>query len=282
MGVALAVLLVFYACGDDDGSAGGRCAGAGVAGTRTVTVDAGGLQRSFVLSVPDSALRGEAVPLVVLFHGVLADGASILDLTGMAEKGAAEGFITVAGDGIGRSWNAGLCCDPAAAMEVDDVAFARAMIEAVEAEYCIDRDRVFATGFSNGAAMTFRLLCEARELFAAFAPVAGSLALIPCEPSAATPVEIINSVDDPVVPFALGEFSLTTSVEFNGCGESLLREEVAANTTCEVATECSGGVRTALCAVEGLSHQWPGGSDDVDGAFAATDHIWDFFGAATR
>ncbi len=254
------------------------CAGkSGVAGRRSVTIESNGLQRTFELVVPDSALRGQPAPLVLLYHGVLADGDGILTLTGMAEKGAAEGFITVAGDGVGASWNAGLCCGEAMAREVDDVQFARDMVAAVEAEYCIDVDRIYATGFSNGAAMTFRLYCEANDLFAAFAPVAGSLALTRCEPSDFKPVEIVNNTDDPVVPFSLGNFSFVSSVGTNDCGDERFFEEPAENVTCEVAGGCGEEVRTALCAVEGLDHHWPGGARNPEGPFFATDYIWDIF-----
>ncbi len=279
MSVVLMACGIVVGCGDDDESgAGPACAGKdGVAGTRSVTIESGGLSRTLIVSVPESALTGDPAPLVLLYHGVFADGESILTLTGMEEKAAEEGFIVAAGDGVGQSWNAGLCCDPAAMMEVDDVLFARDMIAAVEAEYCVDTSRVFATGFSNGAAMAFRLVCEASDLFAAFAPVAGSLALVPCHPSAVKPIEIINDVDDPIVPFALGEFSFSEALVWNECGDGRDFEQPASTVICEVAEQCAGSSRTALCGVEELSHQWPGSLTNPEGPFFATDHIWDFF-----
>jgi polyhydroxybutyrate depolymerase len=271
--------LALAACGDDDGS--NECTGRlGPAGTRELTVESAGVQRTFLVTAPESALIGEPVPLVVVYHGVLADAATIQTVTGFPEKAAAEGFITVAGDGIGRSWNAGLCCDPAMSMGVDDVEFARDMVAAVAAEYCIDERRVFATGFSNGSAMVFRLACEASDRFTAFGPVGGSLALLPCTPSQPRPIEIINNVDDPIVPFALGEtFSFPAALEWNGCDDNLTTEQPAATATCRAAI-CAGEHRTAFCGVEGLSHVWPGGATDPDGEFRATDHIWSFFAAA--
>lgn len=279
----MAGIALVLGCGDDDSdSFQSLCAGKqGSAGTQRMTIESNGMERTFTVAVPDSALTGRPAPLVALYHGVLADSASILALTAMAEKGDAEGFITVAGDGVERSWNAGLCCDPAATMEIDDVQFTRDMIAAVEEEYCIDRDRVFATGFSNGAAMTFRLLCEAGDLFAAYAPVAGSIASFPCEPDELRPVDIINSVDDPLVPFTLGEASFGAAVAINGCGDGRTIEQPADNTTCEVAVSCAADTRTALCGAEGLGHEWPGGASNPEGPFFATDHVWDFFVSST-
>ena len=41
---------------------------------------------------------------------------------------------------------------------------------------CIDRDRVYATGMSNGGMLVHRLGCAMPDRFAAIAPVAGTLA----------------------------------------------------------------------------------------------------------
>ena len=53
--------------------------------------------------------------------------------------------------------------DPA----TDDVAFARAIFEWMPEHLCLDRSRLFAMGFSNGGAMTFRLQCEFSHLLRA-------------------------------------------------------------------------------------------------------------------
>jgi len=137
-----------------------------------------------------------------------------------------------------------------------------------------------AFSFSDGSAMVFRLVCEASDLLAAFAPVGGSLALIPCEPSRERPIEIINNVDDPIVPFALGaDFSFPQAMAWNHCAGELSTETPAANAECRVARDCAQGVRTGFCAVDGLSHVWPGGGLNPDGPFSATDHVWSFFAA---
>jgi len=277
--VLLALAVVLAACGDE-GSVG-ACAGrTGVAGTRTITLESGGLERSFLLTVPDSALAsGEPVPLVVVYHGVFGTAEVIQAVTGFPEKAAAAGFITAAGNGVGESWNAGVCCSPASDEHVDDVGFTRDMVAAIESEYCIDPARVYTTGFSNGAAMVFRLACEAADLFAAFSPVAGSLAISPCMPAEPRPIEIINNVSDPVVPFLLGQISFNEFLGLDGCSPARESSQPAANASCEIAPECADGVTTSLCAVEGLNHQWPGGATNPLGPFRATDAVWEFFSA---
>ena len=261
-------------------SAGGRCAGkAGAPGTRQVAIQSGGLQRTFLLSVPESALRGEPVPLLLLYHGSNGDGAKEMGITGFDRKAAAEGFIAAAGDGTRRSWNSGFCRNPdgaACVTDVDDVGFTRDMVAAIEREYCIDPQRVYATGFSKGAAMVFRLACEASDLFAGFAPVAGGFAFAPCEPVAPRPLQIINGSADTVAPPGFGRLAYEEFVQLNGCNE--VRETTAptASASCELAPQCAGGAVTEFCTVD-VAHHWPGGATDAEGEFAATDAVWQFF-----
>ncbi|MEW6272827.1 MAG: PHB depolymerase family esterase, partial [Thermodesulfobacteriota bacterium] len=248
------------------------------AGTRELTVASGGRERGFRLVVPESALGGVPVPLVVLFHGSNGDGAKQIAMSRFDRKAAAEGFVVAAGNGVDRSWNTGFCRDPggrACVTEVDDVAFARDLVAAAAREACIDPERVYATGFSKGAAMVLRLACEASDLFAAFAPVAGALT-IPCAPERPRPILLVNALDDVAAPFALAEASFDRLALSNGCGET--RETILASEggTCEAAPDCRDGATTALCAVPG-HHRWPGGAADPAGTFDATDAVWRFF-----
>jgi polyhydroxybutyrate depolymerase len=279
--LALVSLLALAACSDgNDGAA--ACAGKnGPAGRREITIASGGRERTFVLDVPDSALGGGPVPLVLVYHGVFSTGAEIEANTGFPDKAAAEGFITAAGDGIGKSWNAGVCCQPAQGENVDDVGFTRDMVATIASAYCIDSSRVYATGFSNGAAMVFRLACEAADLFAAFAPVGGSLALFPCEPAQPRPIQITNMISDPVVNYRLGEFSFGELLKLNACSDARAPMQLAANASCEIAPECADGATTAFCSVSDLGHRWPGGTLDPDGPLFATDSTWDFLSAFT-
>jgi poly(3-hydroxybutyrate) depolymerase len=261
-------------------SAGDRCVGrTGAWGTRQVAIQSGGLQRTFLLSVPESALRGAPVPLLLLYHGSNGDGAKEMGITGFDRKAAAEGFIAAAGDGTSRSWNSGFCRNPdgaACVTDVDDVGFTRDMVAAIGREYCIDPQRVYATGFSKGATMVFRLACEASDLFAGFAPVAGGFAFAPCEPAAPRPLQIINGSADAVAPPGLGRLAYEEFVGLNGCNEVRETTSPAATASCELAPQCVGGAVTEFCTVD-VAHHWPGGATDPDGEFAATDAIWQFF-----
>jgi polyhydroxybutyrate depolymerase len=73
--------------------------------------------------------------------------------------------------------------------KVDDVDFARRVIESVAELARIDRARIYATGHSNGAMMAYRLAAEAADEIAAIAAVAGAMNLRgEFAPSRAVPV----------------------------------------------------------------------------------------------
>jgi hypothetical protein len=59
--------------------------------------------------------------------------------------------------------------------QVDDVAFARSMVDYTVKNMCGDSTNVFAIGFSNGGMMSNRLGCQAADLFKAIGPVAGNI-----------------------------------------------------------------------------------------------------------
>ena len=138
--------------------------------------------RSFSVYLPNqSANSCEPLPVVFAFHGVLMNGQTMAEMTDLHELGARCGFIVVYPDGSGhgrfRTWNAGGRSGRLERVAEDDVGFVRAMLRIVQSKYCVDPDRIHATGFSNGAMMCYRLAVEMPHVFASIAPVAGTLAV---------------------------------------------------------------------------------------------------------
>ena len=84
-------------------------------------------------------------------------------------------YRPIAAETVARAWNAGSCCGSPARTPIDDIGFVLAVLDAVAAEYNLDPDRVYATGFGNGGMMAYRLGCEAADRFAAIAPVVSAL-----------------------------------------------------------------------------------------------------------
>lgn len=168
-----------------------------------------GLVRTYDVYVPSSYDGQTAVPLVVDFHG-FTDGFDFQRLlSGWQEKAEDEGFIAAWPQGLGiiPGWNAETCCGEAVLWNIDDVGFARDLVADLSQRGSIDAARVYATGLSNGGALSHYLGCHAADVFAAVAPVSYMLPVLfesTCNPSRPMPVMHFHGRYDPIVPYYTG------------------------------------------------------------------------------
>lgn len=124
----------------------------------------------------------------------------MLKLTEMDAAATARGFVTIALDGVHGSYNGGDCCGDAAKAKIDDVGTVSAILDEVEATYCIDEHRVHATGFSNGGFLAHSLACSASNRIASIATAGAVLGVRDCAPARPVSVLMINGVGDDVIP----------------------------------------------------------------------------------
>jgi polyhydroxybutyrate depolymerase len=136
----------------------------------------GHIRRWFTF-VPSSYKKGNTVPLVVAIHGYTS---AITAFTGdsrwqdVAEvNGFIVAFVQAYPDAVMGNIPAPLWHQYGfpPSQPIDDVSFIKQVIEITERDYSIDASRVYATGHSNGAGMTWRLALDIPEVFAACAPV---------------------------------------------------------------------------------------------------------------
>lgn len=86
--------------------------------------------------------------------------------------------------------------------DADDVGFIRALLDEAAVAFAFDPRRLYVTGASNGGMMTYRLLIELPQRFAAGAAFVANL---PAEddrlrkPVLPTPLMIMNGTEDPLV-----------------------------------------------------------------------------------
>jgi len=274
-------------------------------GTHRFTLQHGGIERQYLVHLPRSYDAARPSAVVFSFHG----GGGNMELQaddryhGLVAKAESVGYIAVFPNGYSRlpggrlaTWNAGLCCGPAVSNNIDDVGFVRAIMREITARYSIDKDRVFANGFSNGAMLAYRLGCEMADTFRAIAPVAGTEGVAECRPSRPVSVLHMHSRDDDNVRFEGGAGSASrTKVAFvsvqetvsrwvrrNSCQPTPRRVVERPGAYCEAYSGCSGGARVMLCVTERGGHAWPGGVKVMSGepgptALSATDISWEFF-----
>jgi len=291
--------------------AGGHATGAPPQQPTTIPVgqsaqalEFGGLTRTFHLYRPDG-LSG-AVPLVVMLHGGYGDGAQAERAYNWDAEADSGRFLVAYPDGVDRAWNAGTCCGRPQRTGIDDVGFLTNMVASIEQQTSVDADRVYVTGMSNGAMMALRLGCQT-NLFAAIAPVAGTL-LTDCSHAAPTSVLQIHGTADDRVPYngRPGEaFSSagTPNVDgppvpsVNATWRAINACSTPASTTAgDVTTQtagCPDGRTVELITIAGAGHQWPGGAPSPiaqrignlpppSTALNATDTIWQFFSQNNR
>ena len=205
-------------------------------------------------------------PLVVALHGWRNDPASLAAAAGLDGFADAHAFLLAYGVGLGRSWNAGGCCAPAASSGSDDVAYLAEVVASMAGRRLVDGHRVYVLGFSNGGMLAERAACERPGLFAAAGSVAGPL-LVRC--ASPVPVRLVqlHGLEDRTVPYAGGS---SASLGLTLPSSAALPRVVAGQVP---------GSTVALVGIPGLGHRWPNRRrDGLDG----TAELWSFLSAWSR
>ncbi|MDH3623527.1 MAG: hypothetical protein OEQ49_06600 [Myxococcales bacterium] len=263
-----------------------------------VDLEFGGESRSYELHVPPSYDGNTPMPLLLNFHGFTSNGPQQQFFSEMDGTADERGFVVAYPNGIASSWNGGSCCGAAQAEDIDDVGFARAVIDDIGGRGCIDLSRVYAAGMSNGGFLSHRLACEAADVIAAIGPVAGVLVLDPAKCTPSRPISVIQfyGTEDPLVPYDGGGLAGGLSApetqagwaERNGCTGGSTVTYSNGDVTCETIDQCDGNVTVTMCTVEGGGHCWPGQTlcgqilESIDLGRSTTDIIaneamWDLF-----
>jgi len=275
------------------------------AGEITRGLTHGGLERSYILYVSASVNWSQPVSLVFVFHGGTGNAESAIRMSGFNEVADQNGFLVAYPNGTGRlsddkllTWNGGDCCGYAQQKNVDDVGFVRAIVSDLQSLANIDAKRIYASGMSNGGILSQRLACEAADVFAAVAPVAGTLNFSPCNPSQPISVIEFHGTGDQHIPYdgGFGPKSLVNvdfvSVQdsvgfwtlFDGCA-SQSQTDSFDDIQHETWTGCKASTSVELYMVVDGGHAWPGGAagrtdaDQPTQSISASQLIWKFFAA---
>lgn len=222
---------------------------------------------------------GEPVGLVLSLHGGGGSGLSQRGLTGFDTVADAHNLLVVYPDGYEKSWADGRGASPADRRHINDVAFLVGLVTKLQHDYGVAPGHVFVTGMSNGGFMSNRLACDRADVFAAVAPVAGTLGVgVACHPSQPVSVWEAHGTADPLVPFKGGavrgrgglshSISADTMVDkwrsADGCRSVPAREalpDVRDGTVVHryVYTECAANTEVVFLRIDRGGHTWPGG-----------------------
>ena len=279
-------------------------------------INVDGLERTYVIYIPKGYNAKKPSPVVIVLHGGGGTGRGTMDMTKMPAKADEAGFLAVFPDGTApfhsqpakfgtnpQTWNDGSGRGNSGKRNVDDVAFINAMIDDIVTTFKVDQQRIFATGLSNGASMTFRLGVELSQRIAAIAPVAGHFWMENSQPNRPVPMLYITGTDDPLNPIEGGPISvpwwgysdvkppvqdaIMNWVELIGCPvePEVIHDEKGVKAFAY--KPCQGNTEVIYYTVEGLGHHWPGGKSKpylperivgkTSDKLIANDVIWDFF-----
>jgi polyhydroxybutyrate depolymerase len=175
-------------------------------GWHRLSIEVDGLERWFRVFVPSRNMAG--APVILLLHG----GGRSMDKIFSKRAGAArewpelakrQQFLLLAPNGINP-----LTGNPGGEMQqwnsVRDVSFLLRLLEWAHAKFQTDSKRVYVTGASNGGMMTYKMLIDHPEVFAAGAAFLANLTDELAQDSRLArpvPIMIVNGTKDPLVNY---------------------------------------------------------------------------------
>ena len=257
--------------------------------------DTNNIQREFYLHMPNNLPSNS--PIVYVFHGHGGSGASIMSTTAFNLLADQNNFAVcypaglIDGSGL-TAWDVG---------GFSDIDFIQALNDSLHNEHQFDVNKVFATGFSYGAEMSYHLAsCQTSNMFAAIATVGGAMWdftanswPVVCTPSVGVSVFILNGTNDNVFDYnggyytGVGEYLSVDSavsywVNYGSCvlNSSYILADVNNDGHLTEVTKynnTSSGDKIWLYKVNNGTHTWfdvpAWGNDD----FWASEDIWNFF-----
>lgn len=237
--ITVLALLALAGAAHSDSSAGcGLAPHTSIGNSTNVSLGYAGLDRGYRLHLPSGYDPDIPTPLLMSVHGYYSSGAINESWTGLSPHADANDYIVVypestsynGGPGWGqiKSWN-DLACNASPGPEGpictedaweypcppecgacnacdwcschDDLGFVNAVLDDLEDRLCIDLDRVYGIGYSNGGMFAHRMACTMHDRLAAVIPQHGVLAKgFNCASEYRMPILVLGGTNDTTVP----------------------------------------------------------------------------------
>ena len=153
--------------------------------------------RSYHVREPDGWDGTSPLPVMLHFHGWQRQGTLIVQHQRISGATRLRGVLLVAPNGRNRTWDFWRPGTP-------DSDFARAVLDDVKARYPVIEDQIFVSGYSWGANMAWRFVCEDGADIAALMAVSGTLDQDEDCQTAPREVRQVYGLDDQVLDFPYG------------------------------------------------------------------------------
>ena len=198
------LILVISSCKNDEGKGDDYNLDECYSNTNAQTIVHDGMNREYILYVPNSYDGTSSIPLLLNFHGFGGSASQFMQEADMRSLAEADTFILVYPQGScldGSShWNP---CPTSGDNKstADDVGFVEAMISEISSQYNLDMERIYAAGYSNGGMMAYGLANYKSDLIAAVASVSGTMLNCTGPTSHPMPVVHLHGTSDGVVSY---------------------------------------------------------------------------------
>ena len=255
----------------------GGCGKAPTLTSGTRSISSGGVNRSYILRVPDGYDRTRPYKLIFAFHWLNGTAANVASggyygLQGLSNNSA----ILVAPQGIDNGWaNTGN----------RDLTLVDNLTSLIEGDLCVDTTQLFALGWSYGGSMSYAVACARPAIFRAVAVLSGAN-LSGCSPGTQPVAYLgIHGIHDSVLNISLGRSIRDTFVRNNGCTAQNPPEPAQGSLTHIVTaySGCRAGYPVAWAAFDGDHTPEPvDGTTSTSGARTwVGGEIWKFFSQLT-
>ncbi len=255
-----------------------------------------GHEREHLVFIPDDYTDSKMYPLMIILHGYGGVPQGIMEYTRFNQVGNTYDFLIVYPGGI-PNWNSGIgdnSNNPTP--DVNDVGYIDALIDKLSNSYRIDSSKIYATGFSNGGFMAYKLACQLSHRIAAVASVSGVMStsiLENCNPSRAIPVLQIHGTKD-IWVFIDGlkewlsvDETLRSWINFNNCDSSdmTVLPDLDPTDNCTIEKyryiNCTNNSKVVYYKIIDGGHTWPGSwpeaYQNTNFDINASIEIWNFF-----
>ena len=159
-----------------------------------------GLTRQYRIHVPSELPESPA--LIIAMHGYGGNNNEMMNNYGWTELADERGFVIAFPNGTrdqsnNRFWDVDYSFH--AGIEIDDDGFIRELALHLQQLHGTAPNKIYVTGFSNGAEMSFQLACRESETINAFAPIVGMMMdtlFEDCNPTVVRPILSLNGTAD--------------------------------------------------------------------------------------
>jgi polyhydroxybutyrate depolymerase len=130
--------------------------------------------RIYRVRMPEGHDGVTPIGAIVFAHGYRGNVRGAVQGKSFIELGRRLNVAIIATKSAGPDWALPGAPSSSSKQGIDELAYYDRVIADISGRFAIDTNRMMATGFSAGGMMVWNLICDRSQLFAGFAPIAGT------------------------------------------------------------------------------------------------------------